>query len=247
MVKAIPNMLTISNLFLGVMAILLAFQDGYQYVEYAAILVILGMALDGLDGRMARLLNAQSEFGKQLDSLSDLVTFGVAPALIIYAAALQELGMLGVISIGVFPICGALRLARFNIQSSGKTGYFVGLPITAAGGALATLALYHNSFPPPYLVLTMLMLAYLMVSRVKYPNFKKVGVPKATIWVVPILIVSVAFLGYLFPTQLPKVVSIPLVLYALYGVKKSIDHLRWKGNKSLEKNEEEHVINDSTL
>lgn len=247
MVKAIPNMLTISNLFLGVMAILLAFQDGYQYVDYAAIMVILGMVLDGLDGRMARLLNAQSEFGKQLDSLSDVVTFGVAPALIIYAAALQELGMLGVVSIGVFPICGALRLARFNVQSTGNTGFFVGLPITAAGGALATLALYHNFFSPIYLVLFMLVLAYLMVSRVKYPNFKKVGVPKATVWVVPILIVVVALLGYLFPTQFPKVVSIPLALYALYGIKKSIDHVRWKGKKNLEDNEEEHVFHDSTL
>lgn len=245
MIKAIPNLLTIGNLFLGVMAILLAFQDHSHYVEYAAILVIIGMVLDGLDGRMARLLNAQSEFGKQLDSLSDLVTFGVAPALIIYAAALRELGVLGIVSIGLFPICGALRLARFNVHSSGNAGYFIGLPITAAGGALATFALYHNLFSPLYLVLSMFILAFLMVSRVKYPNFKKVGIPKATMWVAPVFIVVVAILCYLFPTQFPKIVSIPLALYALYGIKKSFDHLRRKEPERVE--DEEHVFHDSTL
>lgn len=238
-------MLTIGNLFLGVMAILLAFQNGYQYVEYAAILVIIGMVFDGLDGKMARLLNAQSEFGKQLDSLSDLVTFGVAPAFIIYAAALQELGILGIASVGLFPICGALRLARFNIQSSGNTGYFIGLPITAAGGALATLALYNNLFSPVYLVISMLILAYLMISRVKYPNFKKVGIPRASIWVVPFLIVVVAIFGYMFPTQFPKIVSIPLAIYALYGIKKSFDHLWKKDARRVE--DEEHAFHDSTL
>jgi len=246
MVKAIPNLLTVGNLFLGILAILLAFQDGYQYVDYAALIVIFGMILDGLDGRMARLLNAESEFGKELDSLSDVVTFGVAPAFIIYVAALQELGILAMMSIAVFPICGALRLARFNVQTGGNTGYFVGLPITAAGGALATLALYHNFFSPIFLILIMLLLSFLMVSKVKYPNFKKVGIPKATIWIVPVLIVIVAIMGYLFPTQFPKIVCIPLGLYALYGFKKVFDNLM-KKDKKKEGNEEEPVFHDSSL
>lgn len=246
MVKAIPNVLTIGNLFLGILAILLAFQDGYQYVDYAAMTVILGMVLDGLDGRMARLLNAQSDFGKELDSLSDVITFGVAPAFIMYVAAFQEFGMLTTTLIAIFPICGALRLARFNVQTGGNSGYFVGLPITAAGGALATLALYADFFSPIYLFLTMLLLSYLMVSKVKYPNFKKVGIPKATIWVVPILILFVGVLGFLFPTQFPKIVSIPIALYALYGIKKSVDHLRRK-RKVSNREEEDQVYHDSSI
>ncbi|TGV16823.1 CDP-diacylglycerol--serine O-phosphatidyltransferase, partial [Mesorhizobium sp. M00.F.Ca.ET.186.01.1.1] len=82
-VKSLPNMLTVSNLFLGVLAIILAFR-GDHYVDYAAITVIIGMLADGLDGRVARMLNAQSEFGKELDSLSDVITFGIAPAFIMY-------------------------------------------------------------------------------------------------------------------------------------------------------------------
>ena len=84
----------------------------------------------------------------------------------------------------------------------------------------------------------MLLLSYLMVSKVKYPNFKKVGIPKATIWVAPILIILVAVMGYLFPTQFPKVVCVPLVLYALFGIKKSLQHLRKKGKKAKRKEDD---------
>ncbi|RXT09049.1 CDP-diacylglycerol--serine O-phosphatidyltransferase [Ammoniphilus sp. CFH 90114] len=246
MIKAIPNMLTVGNLFLGIVAIMLAFQPDYKYVDYAAIMVIIGMLLDGLDGRMARLLNAQSEFGKELDSLSDVITFGVAPAFIMYVAAFQEMGMMAMFIVAVFPICGALRLARFNVQTGGNTGYFVGLPITAAGGVLATLALYHNLFSPVYLSLAMLLLSYLMISKIKYPNFKKVGIPKSTYWVAPILIVVVAVLGFMYPTQFPKIVSIPLFLYALYGVKKGLDHFRKKWKKT-KVDDDDKVYHDSSL
>lgn len=246
MIKAIPNMLTIGNLFLGIVAIMLAFQPDYKYVDYAAIMVIIGMLLDGLDGRMARLLNAQSEFGKELDSLSDVITFGVAPAIIMYVAAFQEMGMMAMFIVAIFPICGALRLARFNVQTGGNTGYFVGLPITAAGGVLATLALYHNLFSSVYLSLFMLLLSYLMVSKIKYPNFKKVGIPKSTYWVAPILVLVVAILGFMYPTQFPKIVSIPLFLYALYGMKKGLDHLRKKWRKS-ETEEDDKAYHDSSL
>src|SRR5690606_2507156 len=128
--------------FLGIIAILFAFQGHW---EYAAIMVIIGMLLDGLDGRVARMLNTQSEFGKELDSLSDVISFGVAPAVIMYVSALKFTGVEGWIVTAIFPICGALRLARFNVNP-GEPGYFIGLPITAAGGILATLALYN-----PYL------------------------------------------------------------------------------------------------
>jgi len=236
-VKSLPNILTVSNLFLGILAILLAFQ-GDQYVDYAAITVIIGMLADGLDGRVARILNAQSEFGKELDSLSDVITFGVAPAFIMYVVVLQDLNTLGIIITAIFPICGALRLARFNVQA-GTPGFFTGLPITAAGGVLATLALYHEVFNVPLLAAGMLLLAFLMVSRIKYPNFKKVGIPKAAYWITPMIIALVVVVALKYPQQFPKIVFLPLALYALYGIKKNVDYLikkvrnRKKDNESV--------------
>jgi len=238
--KMIPNLFTIGNLFLGVIAMLLAFRDEPIYLSYAAIMVIIGMVLDGLDGRLARMLNAQSDFGKELDSLSDIVTFGVAPALIMYVVLLENMGWAGILLTGLFPICGALRLARFNSATRGNTGYFVGLPITAAGGVLATLALYHNAFPPVYLVLIMLGLSYLMVSNIKYPNFKKVGIPRSAYWVTPIIVIIVAVMAMRFPAQFPMIVFIPLVFYALYGVKKNIDRMV---RRRRHRNAEEEITN----
>ena len=168
--KVLPSILTVGNLFLGIMAMILTVQGEWKH---GAILIVIGMFLDGLDGRVARMLNTQSEFGKELDSLSDVVSFGVAPALIMYMAVLEPFGAIGWVITAVFPICGALRLARFNVQS-GVPGYFIGLPITAAGGVLATMALYSNVVPSPMvLIFGMLFLSYLMVSNIKYPNFKK--------------------------------------------------------------------------
>lgn len=220
--RALPNCLTVGNLFLGIMAILLAIEEQTHW-EYAAIMVIIGMLLDGLDGRVARMLNAQSEFGKQLDSLSDLITFGVAPAVIMYVSVLKPMGIGGWIVTAIFPICGALRLARFNVHP-GEPGFFIGLPITAAGGILATLALYnpyiHN---PMILLIATLFLSYLMVSQIRYPAFKKMAIPKSIYWIAPLFLIAVAIAAIYFPKELPKVIFIPLGLYALYGVKKSIE------------------------
>lgn len=235
-VKSLPNILTVSNLFLGVLAIILAFQ-GDHYVDYAAITVIIGMLADGLDGRVARMLNAQSEFGKELDSLSDVITFGVAPAFIMYVVVLNDLNLVGIFITAIFPICGALRLARFNVQA-GVPGYFIGLPITAAGGVLATLALYHQVFNTALLAASMLLLAFLMVSKVKYPNFKKVGIPKSAFWITPVIIAIVVVVAIKYPQQFPKIVFLPLAVYALYGIKKNVDFLVKKFRKRKNKEEE---------
>ncbi|WP_018131253.1 CDP-diacylglycerol--serine O-phosphatidyltransferase [Effusibacillus pohliae] len=218
-VKALPSAFTLANLFLGIISIILAFNEQYSI---AAILVIIGMLLDGLDGRIARALNATSEFGKELDSLSDVISFGVAPAFIMYGVILHQLGWIGIVLTGFFPICGALRLARFNVMS-GTPNYFVGLPITAAGGILATMALYHNLIPGSRVILPLAMvgLSYLMISRIKYPNFKKVGIPKAAYWIVPVLAAFVTFVFVYYPGQAGKLIFLPLALYALYGLKKN--------------------------
>lgn len=238
-IKTIPSLFTIGNLLLGILAILLAVQNDPRYIDYAAILVIIGMVLDGLDGRVARMLNAATDFGKELDSLSDIVTFGVAPSLIMYLVALQPLGPWGILVTLLFPICGALRLARFNVQP-GIPGFFVGLPITIAGGVLATFAFYHTFFPLWFLPVGMIILSLLMVSRIKYPNFKKVAVSRALFWITPLIIGSVALLAYRFPSQFPKIVFIPLAAYAIYGINKSIEKLL---RESVQRKREERRLN----
>ncbi len=237
--RILPNLFTIGNLSLGIIAIILSFEGA---VEYAAIMVIISMILDGLDGAVARLFNTQSNFGKELDSLSDLISFGVAPALIMYVVVLKDFGILGWILVILFPVAGALRLARFNIKP-GIPGYFIGLPITAAGGILATLTLYYQIFYPIALILIMTFLSYLMISNIKYPNFKKVGLPKAVYWVGPFIILLVIILALIFPNQFSKIVFLPLGLYALYGLKKSVKKYKINhyNNKQMESNVKEDL------
>lgn len=221
--RALPSIFTVGNLFLGIVAMILAIQGEWKY---GAIMVIISMFLDGLDGRVARMLNTQSEFGKELDSLSDVISFGVAPALIMYTSVLHELGIFGWLITAIYPICGALRLARFNVQP-GIPGYFIGLPITAAGGVLATMALYSGIVSNPlFLVLGMLVLSYLMISRLKYPNFKRLGIPRSVYWISPLIIILLAWLAAKYPEEFPKIVFIPLALYAFFGLKRSITRRR---------------------
>ncbi|GAB2695621.1 CDP-diacylglycerol--serine O-phosphatidyltransferase [Paenibacillus thermoaerophilus] len=222
--NSIPNLFTVGNLFLGIVAIILAFTE---QAELASIMVIVAMLLDGLDGRVARALNAQSEFGKELDSLSDVISFGVAPAFIMYVVAFQDLSSAPTawIVTAIFPICGALRLARFNVIE-GVPGYFIGLPIPAAGGILCTLALFEAQINSPVLlIVSTLLLSYLMISTVKYPSFKKIGLSKKALWVLPLLLVVCVVLAVKYPGPLSRLIFVPLLLYALWGLKKNVDVL----------------------
>lgn len=242
--KSLPNIFTVGNLFLGIISIILVFNNNH---ELAAIMVIVAMLLDGLDGRVARALNAQSEFGKELDSLSDVISFGVAPAFIMYVTAFTELNAAAAwIVTAIFPICGALRLARFNVIA-GVPGYFIGLPIPAAGGVLCTLALFHRELNPYVLVFATLLLSYLMISTVKYPNFKRVGIPKAAIWITPFVVIAAVVLAVIFPGTLSKMIFIPLVLYALYGLKKNVDRLSRRRRRRKEQSLEEMESNSTPL
>jgi CDP-diacylglycerol--serine O-phosphatidyltransferase len=218
--KSLPNWFTVGNLFLGVLAIIMVFNERS---DMASILVIVAMLLDGLDGRVARALNAQSEFGKELDSLSDVISFGVAPAFVMYVAAFQGLNeALGWMVTALFPICGALRLARYNV-STGLPGYFLGLPIPAAGGVLCTLALFADEIPIWVMVLSSLLLSFLMVSTVKYPNFKQLGLSKRFIWITPIIIIGATSVALLHPGWASKLLFIPLAIYALFGLRKNVE------------------------
>ena len=232
--KSVPSMFTVGNLLLGMFSILLVFNE---QPDLAAILVIVAMLCDGLDGRVARALDAQSEFGKQLDSLSDIISFGVAPAFIMYVSGFASYNLpVTWIVTAIFPICGALRLARFNM-TSGIPGYFVGLPIPAAGGVLCTLALFAEDLSPVILALSMLLLSYLMISTVKYPNFKKIGIPRTAVWLTPIVVVVAVVLAVAFPGTLSKLLFLPLFLYALYGFNRTFNRLqRFREWKALREN-----------
>jgi len=220
--KSVPNMFTVLNLFFGIIAIILVLNDTPVFPEIdnanlASIIVIISMLMDGIDGRLARALNVQSEFGKELDSLSDVISFGVAPAFIMYVVAYEHVyPPMAWMTTAIFPICGALRLARFNVIE-GIPGYFIGLPIPAAGVILSTLALFHQELSSYVLIPASLLLSFLMISRVKYPSFKKVRLTKKAA-LVALLCVAVALITVIaFPNYLSRLIFVPFVIYALYG------------------------------
>ncbi|WP_458414298.1 CDP-diacylglycerol--serine O-phosphatidyltransferase [Schinkia sp. CFF1] len=174
--KSIPNMFTLGNLYCGFLSIGFAANGEFNN---AAILILIGMMLDSMDGRLARMLNADSSLGKELDSLADIVTFGVAPSFLVYYTYFFHFGILGFVVAGLFPLFGAYRLARFNISPTKQSlHYFVGVPITAAGGILAILTLFGDKIPNIVTTVVFTALSFLMVSTIKIPSLKEVPLPK---------------------------------------------------------------------
>ncbi|MFZ5824438.1 MAG: CDP-diacylglycerol--serine O-phosphatidyltransferase [Bacillota bacterium] len=169
----IPHLFTLANLAFGIIAIVLTMRGDFRN---ASLMVVGCLIADGLDGRLARMLKADGEFGKELDSLADVVSFGTAPAILLYEMSMHQLGYFGLAVTILFPLCGALRLARFNIIKT--SGFFMGVPITAAGTLLSTLAFYTvqetTQEPLPFVIpAVVILLAYLMTSTIPYPDFKK--------------------------------------------------------------------------
>ncbi|PLT28435.1 CDP-diacylglycerol--serine O-phosphatidyltransferase [Peribacillus deserti] len=174
--KSIPNMFTLGNLFCGFLSV--GFAANGQF-NNAAVLILIGMMLDSMDGRLARMLKADSALGKELDSLADIVTFGVAPSFLVYYTYFFQFELIGLAIAGLFPLFGAYRLARFNI-SSGKSSinYFIGVPITAAGGIMAILTLFGDKIPNIVTTVIFTGLCFLMVSKIRIPSLKEVPLPK---------------------------------------------------------------------
>lgn len=156
------NLLTILNLGLGAFAIIFVLQ-GQLYTSL--LFICLAAVFDRFDGIVARKLNITSDLGKQLDSLCDLISFGVAPALLLYSAILFDFGTSGAIFTIIFIACGAIRLARFNVSE--HHGYFVGLPITAGGCLLTISFLLVGALPAPAFMFITLILSFLMISTFK--------------------------------------------------------------------------------
>jgi len=180
--RIFPNAFTSLNLFSGFFSIITAAKHNY---DLAAWLIGAAAIFDALDGVAARLTNSSSQFGVELDSLSDVVSFGIAPAFLIYEISLSRLDLAGVVIASLFLLCGAFRLARFNTQLVGFTKeYFVGLPIPTAAMTLAAYVLvfssdnYLSSSYNMYTIGLVVLLSILMVSRFRYetlPHFSKRG------------------------------------------------------------------------
>ncbi|MDD7792799.1 CDP-diacylglycerol--serine O-phosphatidyltransferase [Clostridium sp. 'White wine YQ'] len=166
--SSIPNLFTFANLAFGLLSIIATYNDNYFL---AAIFIIVAGLIDRYDGRIARFLNVSSDLGKELDSLADLVSFGVAPSILTFVLyGFQDLGpygVLGYICVILFPICGAFRLARYN--ASTFDGVFTGVPITIAGAvvALFVLVTVNNKTSVFIPVVIMIILSYLMISTFK--------------------------------------------------------------------------------
>ncbi len=180
--KALPTLLTLANLLCG-MGVLFLCVDGRQ-IERAALLIFIGFVLDLADGRVARLLDATSDFGKELDSLVDIVTFGAAPAVLFYSwSGLSELGLTGVAIASGFVVAAALRLARFNLTTrrARPAHGFEGLPTPVAAGCVAALVLldprYSFAWSSSELLRLVFLpgLALLMLSQLRYPSGKRVA------------------------------------------------------------------------
>lgn len=168
----LPNLFTTCSLFGGFYAIIAAIQGRY---DAAAIAILISAIFDGLDGKIARFTNTTSQFGAEYDSLSDLVAFGVAPGLLAFQWSLKPFGRFGWLAVFLYIICGALRLARFNIQKSNlESRHFKGLPIPGAAIFIATLVLFTNSLDGlsenKYTIIlsTIYLLSFLMVSTIDY-------------------------------------------------------------------------------
>jgi CDP-diacylglycerol--serine O-phosphatidyltransferase len=173
----IPSLITVLGLFSGFLALISSMKGNF---DYAAKCIAIAIILDGLDGRVARRLNATSDFGKELDSLSDVIAFGVAPAVMVYLWAFNSMAdEFGVLVSFLYVACGAARLARFNIDTSNEAKkHFVGLPIPGAAAALATIVYWQqspigNSFGIVILMLYTLSLGALMGSTIPFYSIKK--------------------------------------------------------------------------
>lgn len=178
-IYALPNLFTSANFILGFLAILFAADHRFINSAWA---ILLASVFDLLDGRVARLTNTTSRFGVEYDSLCDLVSFGVAPAMLMYFSALQPFSRLGMVAAIIYGLCGALRLARFNVLADVlPKSYFQGLPIPMASMVVATGILFAREMSIPLLgnrivVFIAITLGLLMVSTFKFPSFKDMHV-----------------------------------------------------------------------
>ncbi len=242
----LPNLFTVSSIFCGFYAAVTAAGatgDSAGHDLYrACIAVLFAMAFDAVDGRVARLTKTQSEFGVQMDSLADVISFGAVPGLIAWHWGLSKLGDLGLFVCFLYCACGTIRLARFNVMAAADDGpstYFLGLPIPAAAGLLvaAIIASVQMDYTltgeemwPPFL---MVALGALMVSNVRFPTFKATRLTAKTGAILALIFGSLIYIG---AETRPSIAILALMLsYLAYGIAEDLRRVL----RSLRDDEEE--------
>jgi len=241
----LPNILTLFGVCIGLSSIKFAFDGNF---ELAIIAVIIAGIIDGLDGRIARLIKATSKVGKELDSLTDVISFGVAPAFIMYFWSLVEIGRFGWLVSLIYVVCVALRLARFNITTGGdpswKDNFFEGIP-SPAGGILVLMPLIYSLseiqlFNPNYQVIVpslFIIISILLISKIPTYSLKRIVVPrKMTIF---LLFGIVLFFGLLFIYTFNTIVIAGAVYLLLVPIS-AFHYFSISKNKKLEEEIDHH-------
>ena len=222
-VYLLPNTLTLCGMFCGFYAIMSSINGNFLHAAWA---IILANIFDGLDGWIARLTNTTTRFGVELDSLSDLVAFGVAPSVMVYKWALMPFGRLGWAAAFLFVACGALRLARFNVQtgSSGSKA-FKGMPIPAAASILSSVVIFYyvhwEGIPDKSVMYPLLtiILSLLMVSTLRYHGIKEVDFrEKKPFWML-IVFVMILFVMLIHPST---AIFVFAMVYLFWGIIENI-------------------------
>ena len=215
----LPNSLTLCGMFCGFYAILSSLKGNYVHAAWG---ILIANIFDGLDGWVARLTNSTTRFGIELDSLSDLVAFGVAPAVLMYSWALNPFGRFGYGAAFLFVSCGALRLARYNVQmGSTESKAFTGLPIPGAGTVIATTVLFYIEVwgelaGRNYLFLFLpFLLAVLMVSTLKFHGLKEIDFRKRKPFWLLVAIVAAFVLIIMHPEI---VLFLFAIIYVMWGI-----------------------------
>ncbi len=204
----IPNAFTSLNLAFGILSIIKSIESDYFL---AGVFILLAMLADAFDGRTARYFGVSGDFGKELDSLCDVVSFGVSPAILMYQMHFVSTNSYVYLCIViVFAVCAALRLARFNIDTQNIQGYFMGMPSPAAGCFLATFAISGLMFDKVFIAIGILITGLLMYSTVRYPDFKGKGNPIRK----PFSFLALIFATYLI--YLLPLIAIPFIVFLAY-------------------------------
>lgn len=216
--RMLPNLCTAANLFFGMCSILATYEGNFFY---GAVFILLALVADGLDGRVARALGVASEFGKEMDSLCDLGSFGVAAAFLAYAFCLHNFGQFGQAAAIIFALCGMWRLARFNVSTGEVHGFFMGLAIPAGACVVATttllflaLDIHPENFGMVYPITTIIV-AYLMVSHVHYPDFKGDG---EKIFLASKVFATVMFATIIYLTRNVPIQGVLTAIFSTYAV-----------------------------
>ncbi len=216
-----PNLITTSALLSGFYSIIASMNGDYTQAIYA---IFIAALLDGLDGRVARAIGAQSAFGEQFDSLSDLLAFGVAPAILMYSWSLHDLGRIGLAACFVYTACAAFRLARFNVQIGVvDKRYFIGVASPLAAIMIISLVWVGRDFPFIFdlkdatiqIINAVIIIAVglLMISNIKYYSFKTVDRSRVPFFVLPIVVFILAAMTY----NIPVGILVISIIYALSG------------------------------